>query len=250
MRYDVRLQTTTEALLVTDGRVSGVRVRDANGTISDLHGAGVILATPAHAAAALTAPILPQLSAYLRSVSYYPVSLVIAEYDRPIFTSTVRALVFDGDEALSNAGAYGINDLNIVRYTFSGRSFRRRVADVADAYALVARGEAALGKHVPVDAAWRPRFVARHFNPGLCAYTPHHAEVIDRIDRERQHVDGLHLTGDYMQGASIEACFRSAFACARQLAQQESRQPRPVPSAANGPSTLNPDSVRALASVL
>jgi len=214
--YDVRLDTAVEALVVEHGRVTGVRTRHADGRTSELRGAGVILATPAHTTAALAEPVLPDLAAQLRSVSYYPVTLVLAEYDRPIFPSTCRAFVFGAHDALSNAGAYGINDLNLVRYTFSGRA-SRGVADAADADALVSLAETTLASHVPIDSRWRRRFVAKRFNPGLCAYTPQHGVFVDRLHREAGTVAGLHLTGDYIQGASIEACFRSASACARHI---------------------------------
>jgi protoporphyrinogen/coproporphyrinogen III oxidase len=229
-QYEVRVNTTTEGLLVKDGRVVGVRVRHADGQTSDLHGAGVILATPSSVAATLTEPILPDLTRQLRSIAYYPVALIIAEYDRPVFSSGARAFVFDGREVISNAGAYGVNDLHLVRYTFSGRASRRFISDSTDAEALLRLGEAALAKYVPVDHSRCRRFVAKHFSPGLCAYAPHHGKLIDHVDQERRKVAGLHLTGDYMQGASIEACFRSARACAHRLVGQEHKTARPVAS--------------------
>jgi oxygen-dependent protoporphyrinogen oxidase len=218
-RYDVRLNTATEEVLVNGGRATGVRVRCADGKTADLHGAGVILATPANIAAALTEPILPGLTRQLRSIAYYPVTLVIAEYEQPIFSSTLRAFVFDGHEAVSNAGAYGVNDLHLVRYTFSGRTFRRCTSEFTDADTLLRVGETALAKYIPVDPRRRRRFVVKRFSPGLCAYAPYHARFIDGVNHELEKVADLHLTGDYMQGASIEACFRSAAACARQLAR-------------------------------
>ena len=219
-QYDVRLNAAAEALIVEHGRITGVQVRNADGTTAELRGRGVVLATPAHAAAALAAPILPGLAGQLRSVAYYPVTLVLAEYDRPIFSPRVRALVFDSREALSNAGAYGVNDLNVVRYTLSGRA-ARDIVDATDAEALLARAEATLSTHVAVDRRWRRRFVARRFSPGLCAYTPYHGSFVDAVTRAAQRLHGLYVTGDYLQGASIEACFRSAAACAQQLAERE-----------------------------
>ncbi len=217
-RYEVCLNTATEGLLVEHGRVTGVRIRRADGSTGELRGAGVIVSTPANVAAALTDSALPGLARRLRSIVYYPVSLVIAEYDKPVFTSRARAFVFDGDEAVSNAGAYGVNDLNLVRYTFSGRTARRLVADAADPEALLRMGEAALGRHASLAGNRRRRFVARTFAPGLCAYAPRHAEVLDGIRDELQSAPGLHVTGDYLQGASIEACFRAASACVGQIA--------------------------------
>jgi oxygen-dependent protoporphyrinogen oxidase len=218
-RYDIRLNTAVESLLVHGGRVSGVRVRALHGQATDVQGAGVILATPAPVSATLTESVLPGLATQLRSVSYYPVTLIVAEYHRPVFTSSVRAFVFGEDQIVSNAGAYGINDLNLVRYTFSGRTARQSMADDMDAEDLLKAGEDALGRYVTLDASWRRRFVARRFSPGLCAYAPHHARWLDRVSQELTAVTGLHLTGDYMQGASIEACFRAADACVHRLAQ-------------------------------
>jgi len=220
-QYEVRLDSTAVSLLVAHGRVSGVRVRSSDGQTADLHGAGVILATPAHASAALTQSLSPALGRLLESVAYHPVTLIVAEYDRPVFTSSVRAFVFADDQVVSNAGAYGINDLNLVRYTFSGRTARASIGGGVDDERLLAAGEAALSKYVPLDAAWRRRFVTRHFRPGLCAYTPRHAEFLDQVAQELTGIPGLHLTGDYMQGASIEACFRAASACIARLGREQ-----------------------------
>jgi len=225
-QYDVRTNNVAESILVDRGRVSGVKVRAADGTTADLQGSGVVVATPAHVTARLTESVLPGLARQLRTIAYYPVTLIVAEYDRPIFTSSVRAFVFGDDETVSNAGAYGINDLNLVRYTFSGRAARERIARAVDAEDLLKAGERALARHVSLDAAWRRRFVARHFDPGLCAYSAHHGRFLDRVAHELETVPGLHLTGDYIQGASIEACFRAASACVDRLAQQQ-EQPAP-----------------------
>jgi oxygen-dependent protoporphyrinogen oxidase len=223
-QYKVHVNTATEALLTTGDRITGVRVKSSDGTTNELHGAGVIVATPAPIAAALTEPILPELTERLRAIAYYPVALVLAEYDRPIFSPTVRALVFDGEEALSNAGAYGVNDLQLVRYTFSGRRARRHISKSTSAEGLLRIGEASLARHIPVDARWRRRFVARNFQQGLCAYTPHHFSFIDGVHQALRKAPGLYVTGDYMQGASIEACFRSASACVRRLTTTERYQ--------------------------
>ena len=218
-QYDVRLNTTTEGLLVTNGHVTGVRVRDANGATAEIEGAGVIVATTAHTAAALTAASFPRLCEQLRTVTYWPVTLVLAEYERPVFSSEVRAIVFGPGEALSNAGAYGVNDRHLVRYTFSGRAFRQLPADIAP-HLLVEHAEALLGRHVPLAGNPRRAFVARRFSPGLCAYTARHDRFLDRLGDELRGISGLSLTGDYIQGASIEACFRAAAACVERLAHE------------------------------
>ena len=224
-RYDVRPNTVTEGLVVRNGRVAGIQVRHDDGSSSEMLGAGVILATPARAAADLVEPIRSDLARELRSIGYHPVALVVAEYDRPVFSHLARAFVFDDETPLSNAGAYGVNDLHVVRYTFSGRAARRAIRTASDE-ALLSLGEGALARHAPVDAAARRRFVVRRFDPGLCAYTPHHAKFLRRVRTALNRTPGLYLTGDYIQGASIEACFRAAAACADHVASREAAPAR------------------------
>ena len=220
-RYPVHLNTSTEALLVSDGRVTGVRVRHADGRTAELQGAGVILATPSPVAADLVEPVLPAAAERLRSIRYYPVALVLAEYEKPVFSADVRALVFDRTDACSNAGAYGVNDRHIVRYTFSGRT-ARRCFETHDADSLLGMGEAALARHIPFDPRSRLRFAAKRFTQGLCAYTPYHSTFVGNLHRDLSRTAGLYLTGDYIQGASIEACFRAAAACVNHLTSVES----------------------------
>ena len=220
-RYQVRLNTSAESLVVKNGRVTSVRVRYPNGTSEELACAGVVLATPAPISAALVEPILSNLGRHLRSVAYYPVMLVLAEYDRPIFSPSVRALVFDEHELISNAGAYGMNDLHLVRYTFSGKTARRYLSASTDTEELVGLGEAALNRYIPVSSRDRRRFVAKRFDLGLCAYTAFHGSFLDGMTQDLQKTQGLYVTGDYIQGASIEACFRSAKECVERLAVAE-----------------------------
>jgi len=217
-QYDVRLESTVESLLLNGGRVSGVRVRDGDGTAFELNGPGVILATPANTSAILAEGASPHLAEHLRKIAYYPVTVIIAEYDRPVFTTRTRAFTFGDDMVVSNAGAYGINDLNLVRYTFSGRTARRSL-NQATSEQLLEVGEAALANHAPLDHRWRRRFEARSFCPGLCAYAPHHGRCLDNIVSELKNIPGLYLSGDYLRGASIEACFRAASDCVAGLAQ-------------------------------
>jgi oxygen-dependent protoporphyrinogen oxidase len=130
----------------------------------------------------------------------------------------MRSLVFGEDQPLSNAAAYGLHHLNLVRYTFSGRLARRHLSSSTDPERLLRLGETSLARYLRFTPAKRHSFVARTFDLGLCAYTPYHAAFLASIGREADSVRGLHLTGDYIQGASIEACFRSARACVRRIA--------------------------------
>lgn len=209
--YNVRLNSRVDRLLFRDGRVNGVRITNENGASRDLTGCGVILATPAWISAELLAPLDLAIAGLLRRISYYPVSLILAEYNRPIFSPQVRALVLDEDELLSNAGAYSVRDMHLVRYTFSGRSARPHMNDRAEE--LLEAGEKVLNRYIPVNKSERKRFHARHFDPGLCAYAPFHSDLLDNLKARLSNIPGLQLTGDYVQGASLEACFRAAKKC-------------------------------------
>jgi oxygen-dependent protoporphyrinogen oxidase len=133
---------------------------------------------------------------------------VLAEYDRPVFGEQVRARVFPADSPLSNAGAYGLNDRHIVRYTFSGRAYR--TADL-DETGLLDLAEALLAKQIDLDSVTRVRAVSRSWIHAYCGYSPLHSKTIQRLDRALQYIDGIALTGDYLRGVSIEGCFRAAF---------------------------------------
>jgi protoporphyrinogen/coproporphyrinogen III oxidase len=221
-QYDIRLDTTAESLLFENGRIAGARIRSAQGTATDLRGSGVILATPAHASAALTDALSPALARKLRKIAYFPVTVIIVEYDRPIFTSNVRALAFEDDKIVSNAGAYGANALNLVRYTYSGRTARHMLINT-DPEQLLREAEVTLARHIPVESSWRLQYATRSFSPGLCAYLPHHDRWMGDTRREIENVPNLYLTGDYLQGASIEACFRASFDCVSQLTRDLAR---------------------------
>jgi len=152
------------------------------------------------------------------TVAYYPVGVAVVEYNREIFSDKVRALVFEPNSALSNAGAYGVNDLNIVRYTFSGKAARAYLKDPKCFESLLDLGEQKLNKYFPVGPENRLNYTTRIFDSGLCAYTKDHHSFLKRIKSGASTLQGLHLTGDYIMGASIEACFRSSYKTVQRIA--------------------------------
>jgi len=121
--------------------------------------------------------------------------------------------VFDRSVALSNAGAYGINDLNIVRYTFSGKVSRSVISEDSLPEKVIMLGEQIAAPYFSIRDNPREAFVYRYLTEGLCAYSSRHHLLLDKIDREFGQFDGFATTGDYRRGASIEACFRAAGEC-------------------------------------
>lgn len=225
----IRLETQVDSLICRGNHVVGLQLLN-QGKRQEREYAGVILATPASVTAKLVEPCNPDLAQTLRRIRYFPVTLVVAEYSRDIFSDDIRALAFDANEPISNAAAYSINSLNIVRYTFSGRTARRHLDSGADTAELLRIAESTLNQYIPVQASERVRFVAQQYSTGLCAYTPHYPDFQTALQSQQKTLRGLHITGDYLQGASIEGCFRAAKACVDQLLQcRENSTPQKAP---------------------
>ncbi len=222
LRSEVSVNTTVDGLTLDRDRVCGVEVTtrgsDRRSEIFD----GVVIATHAHAAARILGGAVPSASSALGEVRYFPLVVLLVEYERPVFDSRVRAVVFGPEEALSNAGAYGTEDLNVVRYTFSGRLARALTEREPDAERLAAIAEATLAPYASVTGNPRRAMIAHRFQPGLCAYHEDQAGFLERLGSAAAHVAGLHLTGDYLRGCSIEACFAAA--------EQASAAIRPEPT--------------------
>ena len=186
---------------------------------------GIVVATHAHAASRLLEPIAPLAASALSEVRYFPLLVLLAEYERPVFDSRVRAVVFGPEEALSNAGAYGTRDLNLVRFTFSGRRARALTEQEPDPEHLVGIAETALAPHADVVGNPRRAMIAHRFLPGLCAYHEDQTGFLERLRSAEAAMAGVHLTGDYLRGCSIEACFAAAEQTVAAIEPHEGRSP-------------------------
>ncbi|MBN1928396.1 MAG: FAD-dependent oxidoreductase [Chlorobiaceae bacterium] len=174
----------------------------------------VISALPAHNLASLLEEQTPVAARLLRKIRYYPVGIAIVKYRNEVFPKERRAMIFDRNTALSNAGAYGLNDLDIVRYTFSGKTARKDISENSAPEKVIGFGEKITAPYFNIIDNPREAFVYRYFSKGLCAYASKHHLLLESIDEHiSKHLPGLTATGDYRRGASIEACFRAASEC-------------------------------------
>ncbi|NTU57759.1 MAG: NAD(P)-binding protein [Chlorobiaceae bacterium] len=171
----------------------------------------VISALPALRLAQLLEQNIPEASALLRRISYYPVAVSIAKYSNEVFSKERRAMLFDQSHPLSNVGAYGINDLGLVRYTFSGRMSRSIISEDSSPEEVIDLGEKIAAPYFSINENRREGFVYRYLAEGLCAYSSRHHLLLEKIDRELEKISGFAATGDYRRGASIEACFSAAY---------------------------------------
>ncbi|MCG8343328.1 MAG: FAD-dependent oxidoreductase [Chlorobiales bacterium] len=184
----------------------------------------VLLALPAKEAAPLFKYSLPELSEPLETVMYYPVAVAIAKYQKDVFQSDLRAMVFDNSSLLSNAGAYGINDLDLVRYTFSGIAARKLISSETNSENVISIAEEIIEKYFNVKGNTRESYVYKYLDPGLCAYSPYHYKLLEKIEHILNPFRNISLAGDYWRGASIEACFRSAEEAVRKLIYENAPQ--------------------------
>jgi protoporphyrinogen/coproporphyrinogen III oxidase len=220
-RLDVRLDAQVEGLVLQDGRVTGLRVAEGDSPAVERHYDGVVLATPAQPAAEIVSATHPALGKRLREVRYFPSTVVLVEYDRPFFSPDVRALAMD-DGPCSNAGAYGKEDRHIVRYTFSGRQGRTTgTPEQVDAW--VDETEALVSRHLGIKPGARVRSLTRHWDAAYCAYLPFHGEFLSEVLGAAADTEGLELAGDYLKGASIEACSRSGAEAAARMSSHLAR---------------------------
>ncbi|MBF0585551.1 FAD-dependent oxidoreductase [Prosthecochloris sp. N3] len=170
----------------------------------------VVVALPACDAARLWTASFPELADLLGRIRYYPVGVALVRYRHDVFSSAERAMIFGSQSLVSNAGAYGIGDRNLVRYTFSGRASRDLLEKGLPAERMIALAEEAIEPYFSVSAGSRESSVYRRFSPGLCAYSAYHYSLLEALDRYLGTWRGVSVTGDFRRGASIEACCRAA----------------------------------------
>jgi oxygen-dependent protoporphyrinogen oxidase len=205
----VKAGTRVIDLSMTRKRCQGVLVHDeSRNELTELDYDGVILAMPADAAAEILAKSMSRLSGCLRQVKYHPSTVGVIEYDGDVFTHEVRAIAMD-DGPCSNAGAYGINDRNIVRYTFSGKPGRLHNPGEQYVRELIRATERKLENYLGINIPPQVRGVFRHWKTAYCAYAPAYPRLLGSIRGQVESVRGLELAGDYLKGVSLESCCRS-----------------------------------------
>jgi oxygen-dependent protoporphyrinogen oxidase len=214
----IRTNAGVKQLITREGKAVGLAFSEAGGPVTEHYYDGIVLAAPAYATAEIVKSDLPGLSDLLSKVRYFPASVVLVEYDRPVFSSKVRAIVLDGGPC-SNAGVYGINDLNIVRYTFSGKRARPTPTDaVLDEW--IDDAERAITGLLGLEHFKRVEVVKRIWDAAYCAYVPFHGMFLAQVRSLVAATPGLELAGDYLRGAPLEASCRSGIEAADKLLAQ------------------------------
>ena len=192
----------------------------------------VVLATPAHASAALVAATHPELAAELRGIEYVGVatvtlSLARAEVGELVGTGflvpPVEGRLLVGCTWLTSKWPQLAAGDQVLLRCMVGRDGDDRWASMTDA-GLVAAVRADLARVMGLTAAPTESLVQR-WPRGIPQYVVGHADRLDRIDALVP--DGLHLTGAGYRGSGLAACVASARRTAAAVADALPATPDP-----------------------
>ncbi|QBS39152.1 FAD-dependent oxidoreductase [Nocardia sp. CS682] len=208
---EIHFRTTVTRITQGDDGVV-LDLADAAGRPRQARYDAVVVGTPAYAAAPLLAP----LSDLLHSVRYFPATVAVVRYVHNVFAADVRAIALDG-QPCSNAGSYGKETRNIVRYTFSGRDGRLTDPTETEVLDLVTDAEQQLRTHLGTARQPRTAAAVQHWPQAYCAYLPHYSDFLDALTAAAAALPRVALAGDYLLGTSLEACCRSGESAAAAL---------------------------------
>lgn len=203
--HDVRLNTKIKKVLVENNRVVGLLI--SNGTeVRKIPASRVITTVPLHALGTLL-DLPDDIKAEADKVRYYPVILIVAQYEDDIFDDRMMSLFFNNTYHLGHCSANRAYEKNVVRYTITGR--RGRDLFAADDESLIATAEKELSTMIPISSK-RIFYHVQRYERGICAYCGNYTSVKKRIINHVSKIDGLKIAGDYLQGHHLEGCLRSA----------------------------------------
>jgi oxygen-dependent protoporphyrinogen oxidase len=209
-KINVKFNSRATDVIIENNEVKGIKIINKDNQEESLFYDKVVISTPSYAASNILKSSFPEICQYLDNIRYNPVTIMVTEYKKPVFNSEVRAMVFDKSSPLSNAGAYGINDLNLVRYTFSGEAARKIIDQNISGSDLLKIAEKLMPDEFNIQNNEVVDSVHRYFKNGLCSYSAYHHRNLEQIKNSLSTIKGLILTGDYFCGASIESCFQSS----------------------------------------
>lgn len=208
----VHLNTEVKELIFENETVKGIITREEKIDFDY-----VILATPAYITANILSNTHKDLSEKLKSIRYNPVGILVTEYEQDVFSMDKRAWTFPEKSVLSNAGSYGVNDRNIVRYTFSGITSRSLLDKNISVEELVKIAEQEVETYTDLTLGKRVGNVGKIMTHGLCSYSYNHQLLLDDINKIVESKEGMTLAGDYMEGLSIEGCFLSGLKASKNV---------------------------------
>ncbi|MFV0386828.1 protoporphyrinogen/coproporphyrinogen oxidase [Paracoccus sp. (in: a-proteobacteria)] len=140
-------------------------------------------------------------------IRYFPLALINAIYDEPVFTPQMNSIMFDPGSILGHCSANRMYRPNHVRFTLSGRA-ARQVLHYPDEQ-LIDMAERDFARFQPIPGKREYFHVKRHMG-GICAYAPNFTRIKRRLLDHIATIGGLEIAGDYLDGHNMEGCLTSA----------------------------------------
>jgi len=201
----IRHGSAVRRIHLSGNAVAGLEIADAAG-VHQVPASRVISAVPLHVLRQMV-----DLPAYARvaaaSVRYFPLAMVNAVYDAPVFRDGVHSIMFEPGSILGHCSANRLHQPHHARFTLSGKA-ARDVLDRPDDW-LVGAAERAFSARMPIAANRTSLHVARHTG-GICGYAPYFTRVKRDLLRGVAGIGGLEIAGDYLEGHTMEGCLTSA----------------------------------------
>ncbi|MDF7679157.1 NAD(P)/FAD-dependent oxidoreductase [Enterobacteriaceae bacterium ESL0689] len=202
---NIRLGERVSRIEISQGKVTGLVVNGAEGQ-QRIDTDAVISAVPAHIFKQLL--VLPeQAQTAIDKIRYFPLAMINARYDRPVFRDGINSIMFEPGSILGHCSANRLYQPELVRFTLSGAA-ARKVLHRTDEQ-LIKLAEEAFSRHLPIEGQLVTARVTRHLG-GICAYAPYFTRVKAEILAGIEPINGLAIAGDYLEGHTMEGCLHSA----------------------------------------
>ncbi len=203
--YETEFACEITKINIENGKVQSVTM-NKGGQEVEQKTSRVIVSLPVHQLPKLLD--LPDLvRQQVERVNYFPVVLINVVYDKPVFNESMNSIMFDETYALGHCSANRVNTPNHVRFTLSGR-ISRELLDKSDDE-LMDIAETEFRKVLPITGQRVEFHVAKH-RGGLCAYTNNHSTFKTILENYIESVEGLEVSGDYLEGHAMGDCLRSS----------------------------------------
>jgi oxygen-dependent protoporphyrinogen oxidase len=220
-----RIECSTEAVHIVPGEHGfGVAVSDAAGG-RNYRARAVLLATPAQAAARLTAPFAPQAAAALAAIPYPPVAVVVSAYRRDTIAHPLdgfgflvpqreRRLVLGTIFSSTLFDKRAPQNLALLTTFIGGMRQPELVQREEGEIAGLAQAELAALLGAPARAEW---VRVTRWPRAIPQYTLGHLGRIARIEETERNFPGLFFCANYRGGIAVGDCIKSAARAARQV---------------------------------
>jgi oxygen-dependent protoporphyrinogen oxidase len=213
-RFDDPVRSVTRA----DG---GFRIEGARSTVTVDR---VVIASPAHSAAAMLAPLDTTLAALLARIAYTPVAVVGFGYRSQPLPLEGFGVLTTSESRLAVLGVTWDSSVFPDRAPAGGCGLRVMIGGQR-APELVALDEPALietartGLRITMQFDREPDVVhVRRWPRGIPEYAPGHLALVEEISARTAALPGLHLNGNAYRGVAMNDCAREARELALRIA--------------------------------